>query len=92
MERYILKHKLGLDPNRDVKVLALGEPVNILPALERNVIQAGLLTTPTILAARKLGFHELIDVDSLGINPDEIIDSSFVRELEDSGFINQLYK
>jgi ABC-type nitrate/sulfonate/bicarbonate transport system substrate-binding protein len=67
LARYILKNKFGLDPNRDVKVLSLGEPVNVLPALEQKVIQAGVLTTPTRLAARKLGYRELVDVDSLGI-------------------------
>ncbi len=67
LARYILKWKLGLEPNRDTKVLPLGEPGNILPALERGVIQAAVLTTPARLLAKKMNFRELLDADTLGI-------------------------
>jgi len=64
---YILKRKLGLDPNRDVKLVNLGETPAILPALERGVVDAAMLTTPARLFAKKMGFRELVDFDDLGV-------------------------
>jgi len=64
---YILKRKLGLDPNRDVKLVNLGETPAILPALERGVVDAAMLTTPARLIAKKMGFRELVDFDELGV-------------------------
>ena len=65
--RYVLKNKLSLDPMRDVKIVPLGDPPNILPALERGVVDAALLNTPARWMARKMGFRELLDFDELGI-------------------------
>src|SRR5215831_477197 len=41
--RYVLKNRLSLDPTRDVKIVPLGEPPNILPALRlcRNLLIFG---------------------------------------------------
>lgn len=64
---YILKRKLGLDPGRDVKLVNLGETPAILPALERGVVDAAMLTTPARLLAKKMGFRELVDFDELGV-------------------------
>jgi NitT/TauT family transport system substrate-binding protein len=64
---YILKRKLGLDHNRDVKLVNLGETPAILPALERGVVDAAMLTTPARLFAKKMGFRELVDFDALGV-------------------------
>ena len=44
--RYVLKNRLSLDPTREVKIVPLGEPPNILPALEKGVVDAAVLTTP----------------------------------------------
>jgi ABC-type nitrate/sulfonate/bicarbonate transport system substrate-binding protein len=63
---FILKRRLGLDPTRDVKVVRLGDDPSILPALEHGVIDAGMLTTPARLMAKKRGFRELLDLDELG--------------------------
>jgi len=63
---YILKRRLGLDPTRDVKVVRLGDDPSILPALEHGVVDAGMLTTPARLMAKKRGFRELLDLDELG--------------------------
>src|SRR5262245_61042724 len=41
--RYVLKNRLSLDPTRDVKIVPLGEPPNILPALEKGVVDAAIL-------------------------------------------------
>jgi len=65
--RYILKTTMGLDPKQRVKVLPLGEPGNILPALERKLIQAAVLTTPARFIAKRMGFFELVDADRVGL-------------------------
>ena len=64
---YILKRRLGLDPTRDVKVVRLGDDPSILPALEHGAVDAGMLTTPARLMAKKRGFRELLDLDELGL-------------------------
>jgi ABC-type nitrate/sulfonate/bicarbonate transport system substrate-binding protein len=65
--RYVLKNRLSLDPTRDVKIVPLGEPPNILPALEKGVVDAAILATPARWMARKMGFRELVDLDELRI-------------------------
>src|ERR1051325_5369644 len=40
MVRYVLRAKLGLVPDRDVKMLPIGEAQLALPALERGIVQA----------------------------------------------------
>jgi ABC-type nitrate/sulfonate/bicarbonate transport system substrate-binding protein len=64
---YILKRKVGLEPGRDVKIVPVGETAAILPALERGVVDAAMLTTPSRLVAKKMGFRELLDFDDLGV-------------------------
>lgn len=64
---YVLRKRLSLDPARDVKIVPLGAPPNVLPALEKGVIDAAILGTPARLLARKMGFRELLDFDELGV-------------------------
>ena len=65
--RYALRTKLNLDPNSEVKVLPVGEPSSILPALERRLIHAAVLTTPIRFIAKKIGYRELVNMDELSI-------------------------
>jgi NitT/TauT family transport system substrate-binding protein len=65
--RYVVKSRLGLDPTREIKIVPMGEAPNILPALEKGVIDAGVLGSPARLIARKMGFRELLDFDELGV-------------------------
>ena len=65
--RYVLKNRLSLDPMREVKIVPLGEPPNILPALEKGIVDAAILATPARWMARKMGFRELLDFDELGV-------------------------
>src|SRR5262249_13958518 len=44
--RYVLKNRLSRDPTRDVKIVPLGDPPNILPALEKWIVDAAILDTP----------------------------------------------
>ena len=67
MVRYVLRAKLGLVPDRDVKLLPIGEAQLAFPALERGVVQAASLTMPFTLIAKKMGYRELIDYDQAGV-------------------------
>jgi ABC-type nitrate/sulfonate/bicarbonate transport system substrate-binding protein len=67
MVRYVLRAKLGLVPDRDVKMLPVGEAQLAFPALERGVVQAASLTIPFTLIAKKMGYRELIDYDKAGV-------------------------
>src|SRR5581483_9040303 len=60
------EHRLR-PPGRGVKIIPVGETPAILPALERGVVDAAMLTTPSRLLARKMGFRELLDFDDLGV-------------------------
>jgi len=67
MVRYVLRAKLGLIPDRDVKLLPIGEAQLAFPALERGIVQAASLTIPFTLIAKKMGYRELIDYDKAGV-------------------------
>jgi ABC-type nitrate/sulfonate/bicarbonate transport system substrate-binding protein len=67
MVRYVLRAKLGLTPDRDVKMLPIGEAQLAFPALERGIVQAASLTIPFTLVAKKMGYRELIDYDKAGV-------------------------
>ena len=67
MVRYVLRAKLGLVPDRDVKMLPIGEAQLTFPALERSIVQAASLTIPFTLIAKKMGYRELIDYDKAGV-------------------------
>lgn len=56
--RYVLRAKLGLLPDRDVKMLVVGDPAVGLQALERGIVDATPLTMPLPLMAAKMGFRE----------------------------------
>ncbi len=67
MVRYILRAKLGLMPDRDVKLLPMGEAALTFPALEKGIVEAASLTMPFTLIAKKMGFRELLDYDKAGV-------------------------
>lgn len=57
----------GLDPDKDVQYIQTGGLDQTVAALQAGQIDAGALSPPQTLAARKLGFKELIDVSTLGL-------------------------
>lgn len=63
--RYALKTK-GLAPDRDVGIVQTNDLPNTLSALKLNAIQAGVIVAPVTAQARKLGFHELVDMTKIG--------------------------
>jgi ABC-type nitrate/sulfonate/bicarbonate transport system substrate-binding protein len=64
--RIALRH-FGLVPDKDVAVVQVGGMESMVPALQANRIQAGILSYPAISQAKKLGHHVLLDVASLGV-------------------------
>lgn len=67
MVRYVMQSKMNLMPDRDVKLLPMGEPAIALQALERGVVDAASFSGPQVLMAKKKGFRELINYEKLGI-------------------------
>jgi ABC-type nitrate/sulfonate/bicarbonate transport system substrate-binding protein len=65
--RYVMTCKWGLSPDRDVKLMPIGEPPLMLRALERGVVDATSLSVPASFLAKSKGFFELVDYDALGL-------------------------
>jgi ABC-type nitrate/sulfonate/bicarbonate transport system substrate-binding protein len=57
--------KLGLNPAKDVSIIAVGGTPERLAALRSGRVQATSLNPPTIFAAEKEGFRILADVSAL---------------------------
>jgi NitT/TauT family transport system substrate-binding protein len=68
--RLILKH-FGLDPERDVKFVALGAaPENRFAAMKQGLISATVVSVPADSESIKLGFHVLAKAYELFSYPD----------------------
>jgi NitT/TauT family transport system substrate-binding protein len=63
--RYFLKNS-GLDPQKDVQLVQIGNTADILAALVNGTVDAGSLTFPYNFAATKLGFRQLADLSQSG--------------------------
>ena len=55
----------NLRAGQDVKVLYLGGVQEALAALDRGIVSASVLSAPTTLIARRLGYRELVNIASL---------------------------
>ena len=121
-----LLRRNNLQPGQDVKFLYLGGVREVLAALERGIVSAGVLSAPTTLLARRLGLKEIINIADLKLpyalfaacfpklpyfteehiklvllvtdhpkaaaaDPKDFFDNRFLKELEDSGFVRELY-
>jgi ABC-type nitrate/sulfonate/bicarbonate transport system substrate-binding protein len=64
--RIALRH-FGLMPEKDVSIVQIGAVESIVPAMAGGRVQAGILSYPAIGRARKLGFHELLDIAALNL-------------------------
>ena len=62
----LLRHN-KLQAGQDVKFLYLGGVREVLAALERGIVSAGVISAPTTLAARRLGFNELLNIATLNL-------------------------
>jgi NitT/TauT family transport system substrate-binding protein len=62
----LLRHN-HLTPGQDVKFLYLGGVREALAALERGIVSAAVLSAPTTLLARRLGFKEVVNIATLNL-------------------------
>ena len=65
--RYVMTRKWGLAPDRDIKLMPIGEPPLMLQALERGVVDASSLSVPASFLAKSKGFVELVNYDAIGL-------------------------
>lgn len=56
----------GMEPIRDVSLVQLGAVSSAVAALRGGRIHGAILSYPTIIQARREGFHEMLDIASLG--------------------------
>ncbi|MBI4524038.1 MAG: ABC transporter substrate-binding protein, partial [Deltaproteobacteria bacterium] len=63
--RFLLQ-KHGLDPKRDVRLVPTGGTPKAPAAMQAGVIDGALVAPPVTSRARKLGFRELLDPQTLG--------------------------
>jgi ABC-type nitrate/sulfonate/bicarbonate transport system substrate-binding protein len=59
--------KLGLDAEKDVQMLQIGDESVRLTALRQRFVDATVLTPPTNLTARNLGFNVLVSLIDAGV-------------------------
>jgi NitT/TauT family transport system substrate-binding protein len=81
--------KLGLDPDKDVKLVQLPRPdtANIVAQMERGDVQFGPLPPPFDRIAQKRGFHSLISLPELGIpwqNNGEWLQKAYLQKNRDT--------
>jgi NitT/TauT family transport system substrate-binding protein len=65
--RYALT-KAGLRADADVGIIQTGGNTETLAAMQSNNVQAGMVSPPVDVPARKLGFTEIVDPASLGVD------------------------
>ena len=76
--------KLGLNPAKDVSIVAIGGTPERLAALRTGRVQATSLNPPTIFAAEKEGFRILADVSALPFqNVAPVTTRRFIKEHPD---------
>jgi len=64
--RVAVRH-LGLDPDKDVKMLYIGSNEGMWTALEAKRVSATMLTPPSTLFARKAGMNFLVNLSELKV-------------------------
>jgi len=66
LTRYALRQQ-GLQPDRDVAILQVGDNQAIVSAMQNGAIDAGAIASPVTIRARRLGYHPLLNLGDLGI-------------------------
>lgn len=59
--------KLGIDPEKDAKILPVGGNPERLAALSKGLVQFTIMAEPFVREAEKLGFRDLVSIGSLKI-------------------------
>jgi NitT/TauT family transport system substrate-binding protein len=62
-----LLQRHGMQPGKDVKFIYLGGVREVVAALDRGIVSAGVLSSPTTLMARRLGQKELVNIATLNL-------------------------
>lgn len=63
IRRYL--RKLGLDPTKDVTIVQIGGIPELVTAMKAGAISGGSISPPALTVAKKSGFRELSDFESL---------------------------
>src|SRR5215468_2828650 len=63
----IFLERFGLKRGTDVAIIQVGGLPEIVTAMEKGAIQAGLASPPNSSRAKRLGMRELFDIDALGL-------------------------
>lgn len=63
IRRYL--RKLGLDPAKDVTIVQIGGIPELVTAMKAGAISGGSISPPALTVAKKTGFKELSDFESL---------------------------
>jgi NitT/TauT family transport system substrate-binding protein len=64
---HLLLGRIGLVPGRDVTIVHFGEIGSILAAMQQGLADAALLSAPTTLRARDMGFKEIVNLGDMRI-------------------------
>lgn len=59
--------RLGIDPEKDAKIITAGGNPERFAALSKGVVQFSIMPEPFVREAEKLGFRDLLDIGSLKI-------------------------
>ena len=62
-----LLQRHNMQPGKDVKFIYLGGVREVVAALDRGIVSAGVLSSPTTLMARRLGQKELVNIATLNL-------------------------
>jgi NitT/TauT family transport system substrate-binding protein len=57
--------EMGLDPNRDIKMIQTGGVPENLLFMQQGVIKGGLISSPTLEKAKELGYRELVNLANI---------------------------
>ncbi len=66
LTRYALRQQ-GLEPDRDTAILQIGGNQEIVTAMQNGAIEGGALSSPSTIRARRLGYHQVLDLGALGV-------------------------
>jgi NitT/TauT family transport system substrate-binding protein len=62
-----LLQRHNLQPGKDVKFIYLGGVREVVAAIDRGIVSAGVLSSPTTLMARRMGHKELVNIATLNL-------------------------
>jgi NitT/TauT family transport system substrate-binding protein len=62
-----LLQRHNLQPGKDVKFIYLGGVREVVAAIDRGIVSAGVLSSPTTLMARRMGYKELVNIATLNL-------------------------